>query len=209
MRLETRPPPRAGTGGSPHTPTCAAHPSQALKTRASLTATGARDRSIGCESDPTDQLGLSVYLWTLIRLVDVWVDEENECAPAAHEQIVRVCKHGRVPLPRLLRLPISSASASIPAAGPAPPASAGDASVADAGTRGADPSSNPAAADASRLGPEARVDTGSILAPLIEKLMETGHVEEFVEQVRRRPSGCVGAVGPGRGGAHGGRRGPP
>lgn len=27
------------------------------------------------------------------------------------------------------------------------------------------------------------MDSGSILAPLMEKLMETGHVEEFVEQV--------------------------
>lgn len=29
------------------------------------------------------------------------------------------------------------------------------------------------------------MDSGSILAPLMEKLMETGHMEEFVEQVRK------------------------
>lgn len=28
------------------------------------------------------------------------------------------------------------------------------------------------------------LDSGGVLAPLMEKLMETGHVEEFVEQVR-------------------------
>ncbi|CBJ31314.1 hypothetical protein Esi_0244_0008 [Ectocarpus siliculosus] len=130
--------------------------------------------SIGCESDPSDDLGRTVYLWTLIRLVDVWVDEGNECAPAAHEQIVRVCNHGKAPLPHLLRLPPVSASY-----------------LGGSGDRQRDRGAR--ASRAPRLGGRRgrsaplgvvglEMDSGSILAPLIEKLMETGHVEEFVEQ---------------------------
>lgn len=128
-------------------------------------------------------MGLSVLLWTLIRLVDVWVDEGNECAPAAHEQIVRVCNHGRVSLSRLLRLPLSPTLTSIPArsmcdgSGVAPGARAGTGASAVAQYEGS------VMGCSSKLGSEGALDTGSILAPLIEKLMETGHVEEFVEQV--------------------------
>ena len=150
MRHLNRPPPL---------PSCAFLPasvSQLIRKRA---------RSIGCESDPTDELGRSVYLWTLIRLVDVWVEEGNECGSAAHEQIVRVCNRGRVPLPQLLKLPPTSTST---------PGIAGRWVGADAGTL----VPLKAAAGAGR-----ELDSGSVLAPLMEKLMETGHLEEFVEQV--------------------------
>ena len=121
-------------------------------------------RSIGCESDPADDLGRNVYLWTLIRLVDVWVDEGNECGPVAHEQIVRVCRHGRVPLTHLLRLPLAMSASTV------------------AGSRGG---SSAAWRGEGRLKAACSdLDSGSVLAPLMEKLMETGHVEEFVEQVR-------------------------
>lgn len=130
-----------------------------------LNSSDERARSIGCESDPTDELGRSVYLWTLIRLVDVWVDEGNECGSAAHEQIVRVCNRGRVPLPQLLKLP---------------PASTSTAGIAGRGV-GTDAGTTVPLKVAAGTGRE--LDSGSVLAPLMEKLMETGHLEEFVEQV--------------------------
>ncbi|CAM9492716.1 unnamed protein product [Laminaria digitata] len=126
--------------------------------------------SIGCESDPTDELGRSVYLWTLIRLVDVWVDEGNECGSAAHEQIVRVCNRGRVPLAQLLTLPPASTS-TVGVAGRGVGTDTG--MIIPLGTR----VPLKAAAGAGR-----ELDSGSVLAPLMEKLMETGHLEEFVEQ---------------------------
>lgn len=134
-----------------------------------------------------------MYLWTLIRLVDVWADDGNECGPAAHEQIVRVCNHGKAPLPQLLRLPPVSASY---LAGSGPRDREGDRGRrrAGSGTRtGATavvcgrgrgslvPAAAPVPVGAGVVGLE--MDSGSILAPLMEKLMETGHVEEFVEQV--------------------------
>lgn len=134
-------------------------------------------RSIGCESDPTDELGRSVYLWTLIRLVDVWVDEGNECGSAAHEQIVRVCNRGRVPLPQLLQLPRASSTSTAGMAGRG----------VGAGSGARVPLKAVAAGGAGR-----ELDSGSVLAPLMEKLMETGHLEEFVEQVlfcKKRNSG--------------------
>lgn len=39
------------------------------------------------------------------------------------------------------------------------------------------------------------MDSGRILAPLMEKLMETGHMEEFVEQVRGGRAGRGGGGG--------------
>lgn len=142
-----------------------------------------KSRSIGCESDPSDDLGQTVYLWTLIRLVDVWVDEGNECEAAAYEQMVRVCNHGKAPLPQLLRLPPVSASY-LGGSGGGRRGLRGSAAwglgercrrVAVAGGRGGGPLP---------VGVAGReIDSGSILAPLMEKLMETGHLEEFVEQV--------------------------
>lgn len=150
------------------------------------------NRSIGCESDPTDELGLNIYLWTLIRLVDVWVDEDNECGPIAHEQMVRVCNHGRVPLPKLLRLPLTPAPASSAAAGVRGEGRGGRSAAAGAAApwgvgKGAHGSVGEAVGVAVGRGDGAKeddqVDSGSILAPLMAKLMETGHVEEFVDQV--------------------------
>ncbi|CAN0202225.1 unnamed protein product, partial [Ectocarpus sp. 12 AP-2014] len=136
--------------------------------------------SIGCESDPSDDLGRTVYLWTLIRLVDVWVDEGNECAPAAHEQIVRVCNHGKAPLPHLLRLPPVSASY-LGGSGDRQRDRGERASRAE--ERGSAPRLGGGRGRSAPLGVVGlEMDSGSILAPLIEKLMETGHVEEFVEQ---------------------------
>lgn len=95
----------------------------------------------------------------------MWADEGNECGSTAHEQIVRVCNRGRVPLPQLLKLPpASNSTVEI----------AGRAVGTDTGTR------VPLKA-AAGVGRE--LDSGSVLAPLMEKLMETGHLEEFVEQV--------------------------
>lgn len=143
--------------------------------------------SIGCESDPTDELGLSVFLWTLIRLVDVWVDEGSECAPTAHEQIVRVCNHGKVPLPRLLGLQPGFGSTSKLSSSPGLAGTDGRASGAGTASKywasTAVRSAGPATTQGAGLGEGAGFDTGSILAPLMEKLMETGHMEEFVEQV--------------------------
>lgn len=139
-----------------------------------------QSRSIGCESDPSDDLGRTVYLWTLIRLVDVWVDEGNECEAAAYEQMVRVCNRGKAPLPQLLRLPPVSASylggsgSGNGGRGPRGATGAPWGREAAAG-RGAGP------LPVGMAGLE--MDSGSILAPLMEKLMETGHLEEFVEQV--------------------------
>lgn len=111
------------------------------------------------------------------------MDEGNECAPAAHEQIVRVCNHGKAPLPHLLRLPPVSASYL---------GGSGDrqrdrgARASRAGARGRAPRLGSRRGRSAPLGVVGlEMDSGSILAPLIEKLMETGHVEEFVEQVRR------------------------
>ena len=137
-------------------------------------------RSIGCESDPSDDLGRTVYLWTLIRLVDVWVDEGNECEAAAYEQMVRVCNLGKAPLPQLLRLPPVSASylgGSGARGGRAATAGGLGAPIGRVagGRRG-----EPLPVNVAGL----EMDSGSILAPLMEKLMETGHLEEFVEQVR-------------------------
>ncbi len=135
-------------------------------------------RSIGCESDPSDDLGRTVYLWTLIRLIDVWADEGNECGPAAYKQIVRVCNHGRAPLPQLLRLPPVSASYLGGRGGGRDRNQGGRGAM----LRGPGPGGRPPPQAVGRAGPE--VDSGGILAPLMEKLMETGHMEEFVEQVR-------------------------
>lgn len=108
-----------------------------------------------------------MYLWTLIRLVDVWVDEGSDCGPAAHEQIVRVCGHGKVPLTRLFRLPSSTSSTE-------------SSRRRMVGTAEVEKDSGFKVAAAFGEG----LDSGGVLAPLMEKLMETGHVEEFVEQVR-------------------------
>lgn len=143
-------------------------------------------RSIGCESDPTDELGLNIYLWTLIRLVDVWVEKDNECGPVAHEQIVRVCNHGRVPLPKLLRLPLTSSPAYVVAA-----TGGGGRGVRGAAQRGATGNLQGIVGDAGGGKTEDELDSGSILAPLMAKLMETGHVQQFVEQV----GCCLGWVG--------------
>lgn len=102
------------------------------------------------------------------------MDDGNECGPVAHEQIVRVCNHGRVPLPQLLRLPpVPSTSSTFGGV------REGSEGVVRVG-RGLGESVDGAGAGGA-AGRE--LDSGSILAPLMEKLMETGHVEEFVEQV--------------------------
>lgn len=108
------------------------------------------------------------------------MDEGNECGPVAHEQIVRVCNHGRVPLPQLLRLP--------------------PVSTLSVGAGRWDSESGAELNRAARVDREGKaggkeLDSGSILAPLMEKLMETDHVEEFVEQVSPGPGGKDGGGG--------------
>lgn len=102
------------------------------------------------------------------------MDDGNECGPVAHEQIVLVCNHGRVPLPQLLRLPpVSSTSSTL-----------GGVRKGSEGAGRVGPRLGGSVDGTGRGGAAGReLDSGSILAPLMEKLMETGHVEEFVEQV--------------------------
>lgn len=140
-------------------------------------------RSIGCESDPSEELGLNVYLWALIRLVDVWADEGSECAPVAHEQIVRVCACGRIPLASLLHPTFRSSTPSDPRGAVAVAAAAGHGGSAFGRTDAAG-RRLPGRAMACTPTTRGNVDAGRILAPLLEKLMRTGHVQEFVDQVR-------------------------
>lgn len=108
----------------------------------------------------------------------MWVDQGNECGPVAHEQIVRVCNQGRVPLPKLLRLPLMSSPVSVAATAVG---RGGATARVRTGHLGADRGAVDGGGGPGGLGEE--LESGSILAPLMEKLMETGHVEEFVEQV--------------------------
>lgn len=110
------------------------------------------------------------------------MDEGNECEAAAYEQMVRVCNRGKAPLPQLLRLPPPASASYLGGSGggrgPGPCGAGGVGAPwgrAAAGVRGG------GALPVGVAGLE--MDSGSILAPLMEKLMETGHLEEFVEQV--------------------------
>ncbi|CAM9736589.1 unnamed protein product, partial [Choristocarpus tenellus] len=58
--------------------------------------------SIGCEIDPNDGLGLTVLVWVLFQLIDVWGDRDTSFNFHSYDEIVRVCSRGRIPLARLL-----------------------------------------------------------------------------------------------------------
>ncbi|CAM9282870.1 unnamed protein product, partial [Discosporangium mesarthrocarpum] len=58
--------------------------------------------SIGCEVDPCNGLGLTVLVWVLFQLIDVWADRDNSFNYLSYDEITRVCNQGKVPLLDLL-----------------------------------------------------------------------------------------------------------